>query len=42
MCSEKIDGSSINKRLAEQGIYLSELHAHQKNLETIFLEKLTK
>lgn len=42
MCSEKIDGSSINKRLVEQGIYLSELHAHQKNLETIFLEKLTK
>ncbi|WP_341900015.1 ATP-binding cassette domain-containing protein [Fluviicola taffensis] len=41
-CNEKIDGSLINKRLAEQGIYLSELHAHQKNLETIFLEKLTK
>ncbi len=41
-CSEKIDGSSINKRLVEQGIYLSELHAYQKNLETIFLEKLTQ
>lgn len=41
-CSETTDGSLINKRLVEQGIYVSELHAHQKNLETIFLEKLTQ
>ena len=41
-CGEKTDGSVINKHLAEQGIYVSELHAHQKNLETIFLEKLTQ
>lgn len=41
-CTERIEGSVINKRLVEQGVYVSELHAHQKNLETIFLEKLTK
>jgi ABC-2 type transport system ATP-binding protein len=41
-CTEKLDGSAINKRLAEQGIYVSELRAYQKNLETIFLEKLTR
>jgi ABC-type multidrug transport system ATPase subunit len=41
-CAEKTDGSLLNKHLVEQGIFVSELHAYQKNLETIFLEKLTK
>ena len=41
-CNEKTEGSLINKHLVEQGVYVSELHAYQKNLETIFLEKLTK
>lgn len=41
-CQERTEGSAINKRLVEQGIYVSELHAYQKNLETIFLEKLTQ
>lgn len=37
-----LSGSAINKYLVDQGIYASEIHAYQKNLETIFLEKLTK
>lgn len=41
-CPENMDGSVLNKHLVEQGIYVSELHAYQKNLETIFLEKLTQ
>lgn len=41
-CHERTEGSSLNKSLVEQGVYVSELHAYQKNLETIFLEKLTQ
>jgi ABC-2 type transport system ATP-binding protein len=41
-CHDKMEGSRINKQLVEQGVFVSELHAFQKNLETIFLEKLTK
>ncbi|MNK00343.1 putative ABC transporter ATP-binding protein YxlF [compost metagenome] len=41
-CQEETAGDTLNKRLVEQGIYVSELHAYQKNLETIFLEKLTQ
>ena len=41
-CHERTEGSSLNRSLVEQGVYLSELHAFQKNLETIFLEKLTQ
>lgn len=37
---ERISGSKLNQLVVEQGMYLSELHAYQKSLETIFLERM--
>lgn len=37
---EGISGSKLNQLVVEQGMYLSELHAYQKSLETIFLERM--
>ncbi|MDF3028368.1 MAG: Phosphonate-transporting ATPase [Fluviicola sp.] len=37
---EQLTGSDLNRLVAEQGVYLSELHAYQKSLETIFLERM--
>ncbi|AEA43311.1 ABC transporter ATP-binding protein [Fluviicola taffensis] len=37
---EGISGAKLNQLVVEQGIYLSELHAYQKSLETIFLERM--
>ena len=35
---ENIDPSEINKKLSAQGIYLSGIKEHRKNLESTFLE----
>lgn len=37
---EGVSGAKLNQLIVEQGIYLSELHAYQKSLETIFLERM--
>lgn len=37
---EGISGAKLNQLIVEQGVYLSELHAYQKSLETIFLERM--
>ncbi|WP_343635562.1 ATP-binding cassette domain-containing protein [Fluviicola sp.] len=37
---ENLSGADLNRMIAEKGIYLSELHAYQKSLETIFLERM--
>lgn len=37
---ENLTGADLNRLVAEKGIYLSELHAYQKSLETIFLERM--
>jgi ABC-type multidrug transport system ATPase subunit len=37
---ENLTGADLNRLVAEKGIYLSELHAYQKSLETIFLERI--
>ncbi len=37
---EETSGSKLNQLVVEQGLYLSELHAYQKSLETIFLERM--
>lgn len=37
---ESLTGADLNRLVAEKGIYLSELHAYQKSLETIFLERM--
>lgn len=37
---ENLTGADLNRLVAEQGVYLSELHAYQKSLETIFLERM--
>ncbi|MNJ83584.1 putative ABC transporter ATP-binding protein YxlF [compost metagenome] len=37
---EGVSGARLNQLIVEQGIYLSELHAYQKSLETIFLERM--
>lgn len=37
---ENLTGADLNRMVAEKGIYLSELHAYQKSLETIFLERM--
>ncbi len=37
---ENLTGADLNRMIAEKGIYLSELHAYQKSLETIFLERM--
>ncbi len=37
---EQLTGADLNRLVAEKGIYLSELHAYQKSLETIFLERM--
>lgn len=37
---ENLTGANLNRMVAEKGIYLSELHAYQKSLETIFLERM--
>ncbi|MDR0802626.1 ATP-binding cassette domain-containing protein [Fluviicola sp.] len=36
----EISAARLNQLVVEQGIYLSELHAYQKSLETIFLERM--
>lgn len=38
--NENLTGADLNRMVAEKGIYLSELHAYQKSLETIFLERM--
>ena len=37
---ENLTGADLNRMVVEKGIYLSELHAYQKSLETIFLERM--
>lgn len=37
---EHLTGADLNRLIAEKGVYLSELHAYQKSLETIFLERM--
>lgn len=37
---EHLTGADLNRLVAENGVYLSELHAYQKSLETIFLERM--
>lgn len=37
---ENLSGADLNRLVTEKGIYLSELHAYQKSLETIFLERM--
>ncbi len=37
---EHLTGADLNRLVTEKGIYLSELHAYQKSLETIFLERM--
>ena len=37
---EGVSGARLNQLIVEQGIYLSELHAYQKSLEAIFLERM--
>lgn len=37
---ENLTGADLNRLVAEKGVYLSELHAYQKSLETIFLERM--
>ncbi len=37
---DPLTGTDLNRMIAEKGIYLSELHAYQKSLETIFLERM--
>lgn len=37
---ENLTGADLNRMIAEKGIYLSELNAYQKSLETIFLERM--
>jgi len=37
---EHLTGADLNRLVAEKGVYLSELHAYQKSLETIFLERM--
>jgi ABC-2 type transport system ATP-binding protein len=37
---ESLTGADLNRLVAEKGVYLSELHAYQKSLETIFLERM--
>jgi ABC-type multidrug transport system ATPase subunit len=37
---DNLTGADLNRLVAEKGVYLSELHAYQKSLETIFLERM--
>jgi ABC-type multidrug transport system ATPase subunit len=37
---ENLTGADLNRMIAEKGVYLSELNAYQKSLETIFLERM--
>lgn len=38
--AESMDAEQLNRSLAEQGIYLSELREHRKSLETTFIEMI--